>query len=89
MPNDLVVEKPLVNTPIGPSNHFVVLSSSDLKEGEVQHLDGIEMDLVDANPPHLIPLRDGDPPLPIRDCCLPSYADIARKKSAKSSDYSD
>ena len=95
--NDSVVEKlptPLVNTPIGPSNHFVVLISSDLEEGEVQHLDGIKMDSIvttpnHAGPPHSIPLRDGEPPLPIGDCSPPSYADIAQKKSVESSNSFD
>ena len=79
------VEKPL----IGPSNHFVVLDSSDLEEGEVHHLDGNEMDSVEAGPIHLTPLRDGDPPLPVGDFSPPSYADIARKKLAESSDSSE
>ena len=79
------VEKPL----IGPSNHFVVLNSSDLEEGEVQHLDGNEMDYVEAGPIHSTPLRDGDPPLPFGDLYPPFYADIARKKPAESSDSSD
>ena len=89
MANDLVVEKPLVNTPIGPSNHFVVLSSSNLEEGEVQHLDGNKMDSVDTGPIHSIPLRDGYSPLPIGDFSPPSYVDIARNKLAESSDSSD
>ena len=99
MANDHVVEKlptPLVNTPICPSNHFVVLSSFDLEEGEVQHLDGIEMDSVaiitpnHASPTHLIPLWDGEPPLiPIGDRSTPSYVDIARKKPVKRSDSSN
>ena len=87
--NDLVVENPLVNSLIGPSNHFVVLNSSDLEEGEVQHLDGIEKDFVDAGSIHSIPIMDGDPPLPVGDCSPPSYADIARKKPAESSNSSD
>ena len=87
--NDLVVEKPLVNTPIGPSNHFHVLSSLDLEEGEVQHLDGNEMDSVEVGPIHSTPLRDGHPPLPIGDFSPPSYADIARKKPDESSNSSD
>ena len=89
MANDLVVEKPLVNSLIEPSNHFVVLSSSYLEEGEVQHLDGKEMDSADTGPIHSIPPRDGDPPLPVGDFSPPSYVDIARKKLAESSDSSD
>ena len=101
--NVLVVEKihpPLViDTPIGPSNHFVVLSSSasNLEEGKFQHLDGIELDseaiivtLNQVSPSHSNPIWDGEPPLvPIGDCSPPSYNDIAQKKSAESSDSSD
>ena len=82
------VEKPLVSL-IGPSNHFAVLSSPNIEEGEVQQLDGNEMDYVETSPSHSTPLRDGDPPLPVEDSSPPSYADIARKKPVKSSDSSD
>ena len=89
----------IIDSPIFPSRHFVVLSSfaATLEEDEFQHLDGIELDskaiavtLNQAGPSHSNPLWDGEPPLvPIRDFSPPSYSDISRKKPVESSDSSD
>ena len=78
-----------------PSNHFIVLSSSEaLEEGEMQQLDGHEMDsevnivTPDQAGPSLSDLLwVGAPSLisPIGVSSPPSHPNITRKKMAKSS----
>ena len=83
---------------IDPSNQFVVLSSSKdkLEEGEIQHLEGFEVEnevsvaMDQVGPDFLSPKGVGEVfPAPVRPSSSPSYVEIARKKPIESSGSSD